>query len=85
MNDIFNYIFNNMNRLDNKQDKIIKVLNRCKRNNRFLSRTTAYLCVVSLICGLTLYKHNVDINILDRKIKELEARLNEDADSGKEV
>ena len=85
MNDIFNYIFNNMKRFDNKQDKIIKALNSCKRNSRFLSRTTAYLCVVSLICELTLYKHNVDINILDRKIKELEARLNEDVDSGKGV
>ena len=77
MNDVLNYIFKNMNKLDINQAKLILACNRYRKSIRFLEKTTAYLCISAVICELILYKHSVDITILNRKIEELEARLDE--------
>ena len=85
MSDVINYIFSNMKKLDNDQDKIISAVNKCKRNNMLLGKTTLLLSIHVMICALALSKNILDITILNRKIEELEKRLDEYTYSNKEV
>lgn len=85
MSDVINYIFSNMKKLDNNQANIIRACNKYRESIRFLGKTTACLLIFSIIYELKLYKHYVDIDILNRKIEELEKRLDEYTYSNKEV
>jgi hypothetical protein len=74
-----------MKKLDNDQTKIIRACNKYRESIRFLGKTTACLLILSIIYELKVYKHYVDINILNRKIEELEKRLDEYTYGSKEV
>lgn len=82
MNDILDYIFNNMKKLDNRQDRIIRALNRCRISTNLSCNISLVLCLYSIWKELG---HNAEISILNRKIEDLEKRLNEYADDHEEV
>ena len=82
MNDVLSYIFNNIKRLDNRQDRIVSALNKCKRSTTLSYKISIFLCLFSIWKEL---KYNADISILNRKIEDLEKRLNEYADDNEEV
>lgn len=84
MNDILDYIFNNMKKLDSRQDRIIRVLNRHRKWNQYLNSATVILCIASIIQEYRLYEARVNIDNLDRRIKLLEDELCE-SNADKEV
>lgn len=82
MNDTLNYIFSSMNKLDNRQDRIVRVLNKC-RCSADLSRNVAiFLCVFTILKALRDGNRTV---VLIRKVEELEKRLNEYTEHDEEV
>jgi hypothetical protein len=84
MNDILDYIFNNMKKLDNCQDRIIRVLNRHRKWNQYLNSATVILCVISIIQEYRLCEARTNIENLDRRIRLLEDELCE-TNADKEV
>ena len=84
MNDILDYIFNNMKKLDNRQDRIISVLNRHRKWNQCLNSATVILSIVSIVLEYRLCEARINIDNLDRRIKLLEDELREN-NADKEV
>lgn len=77
MNEIYNYLFNNLRKLENRQDRLAKAINKCCKSNRQLNTMMFVAGITMLIQEMRLNEHRDCIEILNRKIKELEAKLDE--------
>lgn len=73
MNDVYNYIFKNLKDLDKQQTRILKTLKKNSRTTTMLGMSCAFLAVRTLLMEMKLDAQNEKIDILSRKIKELEA------------
>ena len=82
MNDILDYIFNNMKKLDTRQDRIIRVLNKCRSRADLSCNIAIFLYVFTIWKALRDGARTV---VLIRKIEELEKRLNEYTEHDEEV
>ena len=77
MNEIYNYLYNNLRKLENRQDRLVKAVNKCCKSNRQLNTMMFVVEITILIQEMKLNKHRDCIESLNRKIKELEAKLDE--------
>lgn len=73
-----------MKKLDNRQDIIIRALNRNRRFTKYLNTAISILCIISMIQECRLCEARINIVNLDRRIKILEDELCE-SNADKEV